>query len=98
MLTWSIVLVAIIALGWALDRRNAQRREFQALDDGVFLGKTIGHLSRQQKDAMFADVMAARHERENELSKKEWDWYMIGWATFCGALAIFTGILWWRIG
>ncbi len=37
-----IVVAALIALGWVLDRRAAIRREQDAMTDGIWVGKLIG--------------------------------------------------------
>jgi hypothetical protein len=93
---FAVILLAMVLLGWALDRRAALRREDDAMQDGIFLGRTLGKLSEEAKSEMFADVMASHHERNGYVEKK-WNRYTVGMLAFAVTCMVLAGLVWWSL-
>ena len=93
---FAVIMLAFVLAGWALDRRAALRRVDEALDSGVFLGRTLGKLSEEAKSAMFADVMASHHER-NGYAEKKWNRYTVGMLAFAATCMVLSALVWWSM-
>lgn len=91
---FAVILLAMVMLGWAFDRRAATRREQDAMTDGIWVGKLIGIIPQEQKDQMFADVMASHHERNGYVEEKKWNRYTVGMLAFAATCMALSALIW----